>query len=106
MIDPISFSPDGRLLAASSGHQTATVWDLASRKRLGRTFPAVQGVAPVAQFAPDGDLVIGYLADAVKWPMNPRTWERLACRVAGRDLTPAEWSDILPDRQYQHVSAP
>ena len=61
---------------------------------------------PVADFAPDGDLVIAYLADAVKWPMDPRTWERFACNVAGRDLTPAEWDDILPDRNYQHVCPP
>jgi WD40 repeat protein len=105
-IDPVSFSPDGRLLAASSGDQTATVWDVASRKQLGTTFPAVQGVVPVAQFAPDGDLVISYLADAVKWPMDPRTWERFACKVAGRDLTPAEWDDILPDRDHQRVCPP
>jgi hypothetical protein len=63
----------------------------------------VQGVNPVAQFAPDGDLVITYLADAVKWPMDPRAWERFACRVAGRDLTPAEWSDLLPDRDYRRT---
>ena len=105
-IDPVSFSPDGRLLAASSGDQTATVWDVASRKQLGTTFPAVQGVVPVAQFAPDGDLVIAYLADAVKWPMDPRTWARFACKVAGRDLTAAEWDDILPDRDHQRVCPP
>ena len=101
-INPVSFSPDGGLLAANSGDQTAAVWDLASRERLGTTFPAVQAVA-TAQFAPDGDLVIAYSGDAVKWPMDPRTWERFACRVAGRDLTRAEWSDVLPDREYRRV---
>jgi WD40 repeat protein/class 3 adenylate cyclase/tRNA A-37 threonylcarbamoyl transferase component Bud32/energy-coupling factor transporter ATP-binding protein EcfA2 len=105
-INPVSFSPDGRLLAASAADQTATVWDLASRTRLGTTFPTVQGTLPVADFAPDGDLVIAYLADAVKWPMDPRTWERFACKVAGRDLTPAEWDDLLPDRDHQRVCPP
>jgi WD40 repeat protein/class 3 adenylate cyclase/tRNA A-37 threonylcarbamoyl transferase component Bud32 len=105
-INPVSFSPDGRLLAASAADQTATVWDLASRTRLGTTFPTVQGVVPAAQFAPDGDLVIAYLADAVKWPMDPRTWKRFACTVAGRDLTAAEWDDILPDRDHQRVCPP
>ena len=99
---PVSFSPDGRLLAATSGDQTATVWDLASRKRLGATFPAVF----VAEFAPDGDLVIAHLEDTVKWPMDPRTWMRFACQVAGRDLTPAEWSDVLPDRDYRRTCPP
>jgi WD40 repeat protein len=106
VIDPVSFSPDGRLLAASSGDQTATVWDLASRERLGTTFPAVQGVVPVAHFAPDGDLVVWYLVDGVKWPMDPGKWMRFACQVAGRDLTPAEWSDVLPDRDYRRTCPP
>ena len=100
-INPVSFSPDGRLLAANSGDETATVWDLASRKRLGTTFPACRVFA--AQFAPDGDLVIAYSEDTVKWPMDPRKWMRFACQVAGRDLTPAEWSDVLPDREYRRV---
>lgn len=29
--------------------------------------------------------------------------ERFACRAAGRDLTPAEWPDVLPDRAYRPV---
>jgi WD40 repeat protein len=98
-IGPVSFSPDGRLLAASSGDETATVWDLVSRKRLGTTFPSVF----VAQFAPDGDLAIAHLKEIVMWPMDPRAWMRFACQVAGRDLTPAEWSDVLPDREYRRV---
>ena len=57
----------------------------------------------VAQFAPDGDLAIAHLEDTVKWPMDPRKWMRFACQVAGRDLTPAEWSDVLPDREYRRV---
>jgi WD40 repeat protein/class 3 adenylate cyclase/tRNA A-37 threonylcarbamoyl transferase component Bud32 len=98
-ISPVSFSPDGRLLAASSADETATVWDLVSRKRLGTTFPDVF----VGQFAPDGDLAIAHNEDIVKWPMDPRKWVQFACQVAGRDLTPAEWSDILPDREYRRV---
>jgi nucleoside-diphosphate-sugar epimerase len=88
-------------VGSRSGDQTATVWDLASRERLGTTFSAEQGVA-ATQFAPDGDLVIAY-SGAVKWPMDPRKWMRFACQVAGRDLTPAEWSDILPDRDYRRT---
>jgi WD40 repeat protein/class 3 adenylate cyclase len=102
-INPISFSPDGRLFVASSGDQTATVWDLGSRKRLGNAFPIEQGSIPVARFAPSGDLVIDNLSDTAVWPTNLRTWERFACQVAGRDLTRAEWSDLLPGRPYRRV---
>jgi hypothetical protein len=102
-IDPISFSPDGRLFAASSSDQTATVWDIASRQRLGNTFPIREIWIPVAHFAPSGDLVIDYGPFIPAWPMDLRAWERFACQVAGRDLTRAEWNDLLPNRPYERV---
>jgi WD40 repeat protein/class 3 adenylate cyclase len=102
-IDSLAFSPDGDLFVASSGDQTATLWDLRSRKRLGNAFPVEQGSVPVARFAPDGDLVIDNLVDTALWPTDPQTWVSFACQVAGRDLTPEEWSDLLFGRPYQHV---
>lgn len=102
-IDPISFSPDGRRFAASSSDQTATLWDIQSRKRLGNTFPVEQSSIPVARFAAGGDLVIDNVAHVSVWPMDLRAWVRFACQVTGRDLTRAEWSDLLPDRPYRHV---
>jgi WD40 repeat protein len=102
-VDSFSFATNGRLFAVSSADQTATLWDLRARKRLGNSFPVRQGAVPGAQFAPKGDLLIVYLADAAQWPTDPRKWERFACQVAGRDLTRAEWSDLLPNRPYQHV---
>jgi hypothetical protein len=84
---------------------TTTLWDVESRKRIGNTFPIEPGVVPAAQFASNGDLIIDYLANAAVWPTDLQTWVRFACRVAGRDLTRAEWKDLLPDRPYQHVCA-
>lgn len=102
-IDPISFSPNGRLLAAASGDQTTTLWDVASRKRLGNSFPVEQGVVTVPVFEPNGNLMIDYLSDAAEWPTDLQTLERFACRAAGRDLTAAEWNDLLPRLPYRRV---
>jgi WD40 repeat protein/class 3 adenylate cyclase/tRNA A-37 threonylcarbamoyl transferase component Bud32/energy-coupling factor transporter ATP-binding protein EcfA2 len=105
-LDPISFSPDGRLLVASALDGTQTLWDLRARRRLGKSFPARTGGDAAAHFAPDGDVVIEYLGEGAIWPTDARVWQRYACQVAGRDLTRAEWSDVLPDRDYRHVCAP
>ena len=102
-INPISFSPDGRLFAASAGDGTATLWDVRTRKRLANTFPVDQASVPVARFTPAGDLLIENTVGASLWPTDLRTWERFACQVAGRDLSPAEWRDLLPSRPYRHV---
>ena len=34
---------------------------------------------------------------------NPRHWEKLACRIAGRNLTRAEWNQYLPGRDYHRT---
>jgi WD40 repeat protein len=103
VVTPISFSPDGRLLAVGGGDQRTTLWDLRSRKRLGNSFPIVRGAAPAPLFEANGDLFIDYLSDAAQWATDLQTWERFACQVAGRDLTRADWNDVLPDRPYRHV---
>jgi WD40 repeat protein len=102
-IDPISFSPDSRLFAATSADQTTTLWDVRARKRLGDSFPIQAGSIPVARISANGTLVIDNLADTALWPTDVRSWQRFACRVAGRDLTRDEWNDLLPDRAYQRV---
>ena len=102
-IDQVSFSPDSATFAVASNDGTASLWDLAARKRLGNPFPPVPGAVPAVEFEPNGRLLIAYLSNAFEWPTNVRTWERFACRAAGRDLTPGEWHDVLPNRAYQPV---
>jgi WD40 repeat protein len=102
-VNPLSFSPNSRLLAASSVDQTTTVWDVRTRKRLGNKFPVENGSIPVARFTPGGDLVIENLVDTAIWPMQLRSWERFACQVASRDITPGEWRELLPTRPYRRI---
>jgi WD40 repeat protein len=102
-IAAMSFSPDAKQLAVSSTDESTTLWNLASRKQVGDSFPSRPLVITVPVFARNGRLVIDYLADAAEWPMNVSAWERFACQVAGRNLTRAEWRDVLPNRSYMRV---
>jgi hypothetical protein len=70
---------------------------------VGNAFGPYPGTVPATLFTPDGRLVIGLEGSAIEWPMDVDTWERFACRVAGRGLNPAEWHDLLPTRPYQAV---
>jgi WD40 repeat protein len=102
-IAQVSFSPDDRRFVVSSNDHTASVWDLGSRMRLGNAFGPYPGTVPAAMFEPNGHLLINLLSNAIELPTDVNTWERFACRVAGRDLTRAEWHDLLPNRAYQPV---
>jgi WD40 repeat protein len=102
-IAAMSFSPNGKQLAVSSTDESTTLWNLGSRKEVGDSFPSRPLVIPVPVFERNGRLLIDYLADAAQWPMNVGAWERFACSVAGRNLTRAEWRDVLPNRSYRRV---
>jgi WD40 repeat protein/class 3 adenylate cyclase len=102
-IGDVSFSPDGRSFAVGSEDNTASVWDIPSRIRLGNPLGPYPGSVPEALFEPDGTLLVVPYANGLEWPMDVRAWERFACRAAGRDLTPPEWRDLLPDRPYRRV---
>jgi hypothetical protein len=54
-------------------------------------------------FEPNGQSLIQYDSDAAQWPTRIGSSERFACQVAGRDLTPTEWHDILPAGPYMYV---
>jgi WD40 repeat protein len=99
----IQFSPDGTTMVVSSHDGSTTLWDLRSRKQVGSSFPQRPNVITSPVFEPNGKLLLEYLADAAQWPTDVGSWVRFACQVAGRDLTPAEWHDILPARPYMRV---
>jgi WD40 repeat protein len=40
---------------------------------------------------------------AMLWDLNPRHWADIACRIAGRNLTRAEWKQYLPGRDYHRT---
>jgi len=97
------FSPDGRLLATSGFDGTVILWDVATRRALG-TLPGPLGPTSV-RFAPNGRhlFVLDDTGRAQRWEITPDAWSRYACRVAGRELTRAEWEQLVPDQSYRRV---
>ena len=63
----------------------------------------MKGLAPSVAFKPDGRLIVGELVSAIEWPLDRPTLQRFACRIAGRDMTRAEWEDVLPNQPYRRV---
>jgi DNA-binding SARP family transcriptional activator/WD40 repeat protein len=97
-----AMSPDARMLATGSSEGTIRLFDLETRRSVGTPLPGLPS-APVAPlFTPDGAHLVALPISgrAYRWDVRAASWARHACEVAGRTLTRAEFSDVLPGRDY------
>ena len=103
-IHALAISRDGRTLATGSVNRTLRLWDIESGQAVGSPLPGPgRGVGAAAPFfTPDGAALIASYdtGRAYRWDIRPEALARHACRVAGRRLTRAEWSEFLPGRNY------
>jgi WD40 repeat protein/DNA-binding SARP family transcriptional activator len=102
----VTFSPDGSEVMTTGSDGTLRLWDLASHKLVGGPLPG-SNTNGWATYFPDGRHVISVFSSGVGvvWDVDPADWERAACAVANRELTPAEWDDFVPERGYRRVCA-
>ena len=100
----VVWSPDGATVLAGGEGGALTVWD-GRTGALEGTFTPGGDSEVAATFVVRGSQVLAVSADGSthRWDSDPRSWVAFACEIAGRDLTPEEWTDELGDRPYQKV---
>jgi hypothetical protein len=106
-VESIDFSPDGRTLVTAGTDSTTRLIDLAARAVIGAPLPGEDQVLWRALFTPDGARVItiSEIHQGVAWGVSPDQWNRLACGIAGRQLSQEEWTVFLPDLPYDPACA-
>ncbi len=101
----LSFSPDGRILASSGSDSKIFLYDVSTGALVGRAIEPDNSSWLYAEFRPDRNELVGYFSNGAlhRWDLDPASWTRHACEIAGRDMTQEEWQRALPGRPYQHV---
>ena len=97
----ISFSPDGQLVSVDGGGKLL-LFNAATGEAIGTPLTTTD---LGSGFAPDGRsvLVMDGSAGAHRIDIDPQSWVRRACDIAGRDLTADEWQRYLPDQPRMPV---
>ena len=102
-VTALAWSPDGARLVASIG-SGLRLWDANRGTEIAQVNLPAGEVSSAAGFADDGSISIATPAGNVyRWDPSAQAAVDFACRVAGRDLTPAEWRDAFGDRPLQPV---
>jgi WD40 repeat protein len=101
----------GRWLIVSEylGAAQAQLYDASTLEPIGTPFPtsAVRPenppIDPMAVNGPGTMFAETTSADPILWHVDPAHWLTIACTIAGRNLTSAEWHHYLPQRTYQRT---
>jgi WD40 repeat protein len=114
----IVFSSDGTLLAASAISQPNVPTRLIDARTHQPIGDAIDGVYPTVSFSPDSTTMAGpYPAPqpdgppttprhTVLWELDPATWRKRACEIAGRNLTASEARQYLPSDAAARPTCP
>jgi WD40 repeat protein len=104
-VQRVTYAPDGSILVSSGNDGQVKVWDGRTGEPLATIAPGSRNVWAAVEFLPDGHTVIVATRDGAvyTWDTRVESWVEFACRVAGRNLTDAEWRDAFRDRPYRQT---
>jgi WD40 repeat protein len=101
-VTAVTFSPDGHTLASGDQFGNLALWDVASRQQIGQTIKADEAPVTGLLFATDGLSLISASQNGriQRWDLDPQSWIKRLCSLAGREFTEDEFRVFFPDKDY------
>ncbi len=91
-------SDDGALLLLQGAKGSTALYDTATGIKLGTDIATDSPFWEPAHLSPDGRTLATNASDGILlWNLDPESFTDAACRMAGRDLTAAEWRRYVGD---------
>ena len=106
-VTSLAFSPDGASLASGSADRALTLWDLSSNQAVGKPLAGSPGVILSLSYdTQDGGILFSGddSGNVLQWDVDPDSWAARNCSLAERNLTQAEWRQLISGQPY-HVTS-
>ena len=107
LVTDVEWLPDSNTVVTASRDETVSLYDVERDLVRSRAFPASEdpgdGYTFLLPSPTDEVVVLNEGGPGHRYPLDAAHWLAQACRVAGRNLTQAEWDRYLPDRPYRPV---
>jgi WD40 repeat protein len=96
-ISSLAFYPRDRLLASADTGGSVQLWDVVEGRRIGPVLRDAEVAINQLAFGPDGMHLAGASDSHVVflWDLDLYAWQQLACAIANRNLTIAEWQQYF-----------
>ncbi len=103
-VESVTFAPDYTSFVTTGRDGAIKLWDAITQDLLGSVSPLGPNHRVRASFlGADRVLIVYDTGEVLEWDPRPQAWEAHACRVAGRNLTKAEWAELFPGQAYRRT---
>jgi WD40 repeat protein len=100
-VTSLAFHQDGDVLASGSENKLIALWNMNPPQLIGNPFTGADGAITSLAFSPDNSILFSGTGAGTIARWNIEEWKQLACRLAGRNLTQAEWEQFFPSDLYR-----
>jgi WD40 repeat protein/DNA-binding SARP family transcriptional activator len=103
-VTSLSYDPSGNRLLTIGADGSIRLWALPTDEPIGTPLSGAT-TSGSGTFFPNGKEIVAVFGSGtgVLWNVDPTRWGTQACRIAGHNLTRAEWRNALPNRAYNKV---
>jgi WD40 repeat protein len=100
-VTSLAFHRDGDVLASGSENKLIALWNMNPPQLIGDPFTGADGAVTSLAFSSDNSILFSGTDAGTIASWNIEEWKQLACRLAGRNLTQAEWEQFFPSDSYR-----